>query len=276
MTGNISRRRFLLATGTAGAALAVDACGLVTMVVRLSHETLPVPSLPDGLDGISVAQVSDLHLPGNRGAARSALELLERERPDIVVFTGDMVEEAAALPLLTEFVSGITHGPAMVAIHGNWERKARIPRRNLEQAYERGGAELLVNGRSVLARGSSRLGLVGLDDGLYNEPVLNATVRDTDSTDADIWLVHCPAYRDRIPGDLSRPPAALLAGHTHGGQIRLPGFIPHLPPGAADYVEGWYREGGEPMYVSRGVGTVMIQARFFCPAELPVFTLRRA
>lgn len=276
MTGKITRRRFLLAAGTAGAALATDACGLETMVVRLSHEVLPVPSLPAGLDGIRVAHVSDLHLPGNRGAARFALELLERERPDVVVFTGDIVEETAALPLLTEFVSGIAHGPAMVAIHGNWERKARIPRGSLERAYERGGAELLVNGRSVLARGAHRLGLVGLDDGLYNEPVLNATIRDTDSTDADIWLVHCPAYRDRIPAGVARAPAALLAGHTHGGQIRLPGWIPSLPLGSGDYVEGWYREGGVPLYVSRGVGTVMIQARFFCPAQLPIFTLRSA
>lgn len=265
-----------MATGTVGAVLAVDACGLETMLVRLSREVLDVPSLPPALEGITIAQVSDLHLPGNRGAANSALELLERERPDVVVFTGDIIEETAALPLLTEFVAGISHGPRMVAIHGNWERKARVPRRLLERAYELSGAELLVNGRAVLARGSSRLGLVGLDDGLYNEPVLNATIRDTGSADADIWLVHCPAYRDRIPRDVERPPAALLAGHTHGGQIRLPGWIPTLPLGSGDYVEGWYREGGVPLYVSRGVGTVMIEARFFCPAQLPIFTLRRA
>lgn len=265
-----------MATGAAGAVLAADSCGLETMLVRLTREDLPVPSLPAELAGVTIAHVSDLHLPGNRGAARFALELLERERPDVIVFTGDMVEETAALPLLTEFVAGIPRGPVMVAIHGNWERKARIPRRLLERAYEKSGAELLVNGRASLARGKSRLGLVGLDDGLYNEPVLNATIRDPDATDADVWLVHCPAYRDRVPPDLSRRPAALLAGHTHGGQIRLPGWIPALPLGSGDYVEGWYRENGVPLYVSRGVGTVMIEARFCCPAQLPVFTLRRA
>lgn len=276
VTGIISRRRFLLAAGTAGAVLATDACGLETMVVRLSREDLPVPSLPAELEGLTIAHITDLHFPGNRGAARSALELLERERPDVVAFTGDMVEETAALPLLTDFVAGISHGPLMVAIHGNWERKARIPRRLLERAYERSGAELLVNGRSVLTRGTSRLGLVGLDDGLYSEPVLNATIRDPEPTSADIWLVHCPAYRDRIAPDLRRPAAALLAGHTHGGQIRLPGWIPSLPLGSGAYVEGWYVENGVPLYVSRGVGTVMIEARFCCPAQLPIFTLRRA
>ncbi len=276
MTRVISRRRFLAATGAAGVALGADACGLETMVVRLSREVLPVASLPAELEGITIAHISDLHLPGNRRAALHALTLLERERPDAVVFTGDLVEEAAALPLLTEFVSGIAHRPVMVAIHGNWERKARIPLGALRRAYERGGAEFQVNGRTVLRRGAARLGLVGLDDGLYHQPELNATIRDPGATDADIWLVHCPAYRDRIPADLARVPAAILAGHTHGGQIRLPGWVPALPLGSGDYVEGWYREGGPPLYVSRGVGTVMIEARFFCPAQLPIFTLRRA
>jgi hypothetical protein len=276
VTSVISRRRFLIATGTAGAAATADACGLESRVVRLSRPVMPVPSLPPALEGITIAHVTDLHLPGNRRAARHALELLEREQPDVVAFTGDLVEEAAALPLLTEFVAGISHGAVMVAIHGNWERKARIPVGALRRAYGRGGAEFLLNGRSVLARGTARLGLVGLDDGLYYQPVLNATIRDTASTDADVWLVHCPAYRDRIPADLTRSPAAVLAGHTHGGQIRLPGWTPYRPVGSGDYVSGWYREGGAPLYVSRGVGTVMVEARFFCPAELPIFTLRRA
>lgn len=276
MTGVISRRRFLIATGTAGAAVTADACGLEPRAVRLSRPVMPVPSLPAELEGMTLAHITDLHLPGNRHAARNALELIERERPDVVVFTGDLVEEAAALPLLTEFVAGISHGPVMVAIHGNWERKARIPVGTLRRAYERSGAEFLVNGRSVFTRGSARLGLVGLDDGLYHEPVLNATIRDTASTDADVWLVHCPGFRDRIPADLTRAPAAVLAGHTHGGQIRLPGWTPYRPLGSGDYVSGWYREGGAPLYVSRGVGTVVIEARFFCPAELPVFTLQRA
>ena len=276
MSRVISRRRFLVATGTAGAAVAVDACGFEPRVVRLSRHVMPVASLPAALEGITVAHITDLHLPGNRRAARHALELMERERPDVVAFTGDLVEEAAALPLLTEFVAGISHGPMMVAIHWNWERKARIPLGALERAYGRAGAEFLLNSRSVLTRGAARLGLVGLDDGLYHQPVLNATIRDVTSTDADLWLVHCPAYRDRIPPDLERAPAAVLAGHTHGGQIRLPGWTPYRPLGSGDYVSGWYREGGAPLYVSRGVGTVVVEARFFCPAELPIFTLQRA
>jgi len=68
-------------------------------------------------------------------------------------------------------------------------------------------------------------------------------------------------------------PAAILAGHTHGGQIRLPFYTPYVPYGSGRFVAGWYKDTVAPLYVARGVGTVGIHARLFCPPELPVFTL---
>ena len=68
----------------------------------------------------------------------------------------------------------------------------------------------------------------------------------------------------------------ILSGHTHGGQIRLPGLTLYTPPGSGRYVSGWYRDTLAPLYVSRGIGTATIRMRFFCPPELPVFTLRRS
>jgi predicted MPP superfamily phosphohydrolase len=66
----------------------------------------------------------------------------------------------------------------------------------------------------------------------------------------------------------------LLAGHTHGGQIRIPLLPPVKPVGAGRFLEGWYRDTVVPLYVSRGVGTTGIPARFRCAAELPIFTLK--
>ena len=85
--------------------------------------------------------------------------------------------------------------------------------------------------------------------------------------------MHCPEYADLIPDGVP-PPDALLAGHTHGGQVRLPGWVPYTPPGSGRFVEGWYRDAKVPMYVSRGIGTAVVQARFCCRPELPIFTLR--
>jgi hypothetical protein len=66
----------------------------------------------------------------------------------------------------------------------------------------------------------------------------------------------------------------MLAGHTHGGQVRIPLLPPVKPVGAGRFLEGWYRDTFAPLYVSRGVGTTGIPVRFRCPAELPIFTLR--
>jgi hypothetical protein len=92
----------------------------------------------------------------------------------------------------------------------------------------------------------------------------------------EIWLVHAPIFAEKPPEGVTARPAVLLAGHTHGGQIRLPLLPPLKPVGAGRFLEGWYRDTFAPLYVSRGVGTTGIQARFRCPAELPIFTLRAA
>ncbi len=87
-------------------------------------------------------------------------------------------------------------------------------------------------------------------------------------------MIHAPGYVDGVPRDLASRPAAILAGHTHGGQVRLPFYTPYTPTGSGRFVAGWYRDTVAPLYVARGIGTIVIPARFFCPPELPIFTLR--
>ncbi|HEV8177883.1 MAG TPA: twin-arginine translocation signal domain-containing protein, partial [Gemmatimonadales bacterium] len=93
----ISRRQFLAGVGAAGAAVGVDAFGLEAHRVLLSRHEVRIPGLPSGLDGLRMAQVSDVHFPGNRLAARAALDLIHQERPDIVLLTGDMTESVRAM-----------------------------------------------------------------------------------------------------------------------------------------------------------------------------------
>lgn len=268
---HISRRRLLQAAGAAGAAVLVDACGIEPGRVELVRHDLPIAGLPPGLAGLRIAQVTDTHLPGNQRAAGAAIELLEAERPEVVVLTGDICEDADGLGALTEFVRAARGSLATVGIYGNWERKARIPERDLARAYERGGGELLVSRNVVVERGGGRLRVVGLDDSRYVAPDLPAALSGA-TGNADLWLVHCPQYADLF--DAAQRPAALLAGHTHGGQLRLPGWTPYTPPGSGRYVAGWYHDTRAPMYVSRGIGTAVVPARFCCRPELPVFTLR--
>lgn len=270
-----ARRRLLAAGALTAVGVALDGFGLEAAEVLITRSDLPVPGLDRAFDGMTIAQVSDVHLPGNQRAAKECLALLRRERPDIVLCTGDMVEHVDALGMLTEFVQQGRGTRATIGIFGNWERKAHISDVLLADAYRRAGAMMLQDARMVLREGAGRLGIAGLGDALYRAPSLGPQVLDPSLSDTDLWLVHCPAYAERLP-EVPRKPAALLAGHTHGGQIRLPGWVPYTPLGSGRFVDGWYLDARAPLYVSRGIGTVEIPARFCCPPELPIFTLRRA
>ena len=121
-----SRRRFLIAAaGTCGAVVAGDAFALEPAKVLVSRHEVPVPGLARAFDGVRLAQVTDVHFPGNIAAARAALAHLQREKPEIVVITGDMTEHANALALVAAFAREARGSLATVATLGNWEYKAR-------------------------------------------------------------------------------------------------------------------------------------------------------
>jgi predicted MPP superfamily phosphohydrolase len=124
--------------------------------------------------------------------------------------------------------------------------------------------------------GTAALTVVGIDDPVAGEPDVAAAVREVDAAHPAIWVLHAPGFVDGVPRGRFPQPAAILTGHTHGGQIRLPFYTPYTPTGSGRFVEGWYRDTLAPLYVSRGIGTVAIPARFWCPPELPIFTLRAA
>jgi uncharacterized protein len=270
----ISRRQFLAGIGAAGAAIAGDAFGIEANRVLLTRHDVPLAGLPRALEGLRIAQVTDVHFPGNQTAAQAALEHLGRERPDIVILTGDMTESAKAMRQVRDFAAEARGGLASVALLGNWEYRAEVQGSPCHEAYRAAGVDLLVNRSKTIDVGGSWLSLVGLDDATAGRPDVVAARRELPRGSTEIWLIHSPIFAEHAPEGVSARPALLLAGHTHGGQIRIPFLPPVKPVGAGRFLEGWYRDTFAPLYVSRGVGTTGIPARFRCPAELPLFTLR--
>ena len=92
----------------------------------------------------------------------------------------------------------------------------------------------------------------------------------TKYVDKHLVLAHCPATRDIFQKLSPVPPSLILSGHTHGGQIAPGGFPLYTPPGSGDYVSGWYRGNGPPMYVSRGIGTSLLPLRIGSLPELVI------
>jgi len=190
-----------------------------------------------------------------------------------VLLTGDIVEKAAALDELIAFARRARGTVGTYAVMGNWERSGGIHPLMARRAYEAAGVQFLCNETAILRFGSARLGIAGLDDFVSGRPDVAESLAHVDQADAMLWALHSPEFADVIPA--GTPASLLLGGHTHGGQIRLPLLPPVLPYGSGRFVEGWYDTPAAPLYVSRGVGTTAIRARFRCPAELPLFTLKR-
>ena len=244
--------------------------------VEVSRHDLVMPGLGPDLDSLRIACISDVHL--HRGVPRSAevaLERLAHERPDVVVLIGDICNRRSDLATLTAWARDARGTRATFATLGNWEHDAGIDRATAERAYGQVGIELLYNSSARVGVGPSALTIVGIDDPVMGEPDVAAAVRGLDAADPALWLVHAPGYVDQIPRDRFPHPAAILAGHTHGGQVRLPFYTPYTPSGSGRFVAGWYRDTVAPLYVTRGIGTVLIPARMFCPPEVAIFRLKK-
>src|SRR5438270_11917109 len=123
---SITRRHFVLGSvGALGAAVVGDAFLLEPTAIDVSQHVIPVPGLLPGLEGVRIACVSDVHLGGGVSpAARAALAALARERPDVVLLSGDICNERVDLPTLTVWAREARGTAAALATLGNWEHAA--------------------------------------------------------------------------------------------------------------------------------------------------------
>ena len=271
-----TRRGFIGASVTAAASglIGIDAFVLEARQVEVTHHLVRVPGLPAALDGVTLAHLTDTHLPSNAAAAREAHDAVRALAPDLVVYTGDIVEGREGLGAARELMQGARGSAGTFAVLGNWEHTHEVTADVAAAAYGTAGCHLLINRlQQVQVRGVA-VEIRAFDDFNVGMPSLGLA-EEVGSAVLRIWATHAPGLARALPS-APTPPTVMLAGHTHGGQIRLPWLPPVLPSGSGGFVAGWYAPNGVPLYVSRGVGTSDIRARFRCPAEVPVFTFRPA
>lgn len=271
MAATIQRRVLLGGGAMAAFATTVHAFAIEPRWLECTAHNVPVAGLPRGLDGFSIAHVTDAHLQ-SLGAVEAAItRKIQSTDVQLVVLTGDIIDSARHLPVLRDFCASLRkQGVAVVATLGNWEHWGDVPLPELRQTYSDLGVELLVNEAITLGDGVRAF---ATDDSTGGTPDLRKTL-ESSNTDVSVLLTHSPQFFDALPGG-SRF-ALALAGHTHGGQIRATEhFAPVRPRGSGRFVSGWYELAAGPAYVSRGTGTSIVPARFSCRPELPVFRLRQ-
>lgn len=248
------------------------------------------PDLPAAFDGYRVAQVSDIHTGSwrnNREALREAVALVNAQRADIIVFTGDLVNnEAAELDPFEDILSRLQAPDGVYSVLGNhdyspyrhWSSK-KAREKNLQDIKERQAAmgwHLLDNKHVMLHRDTDSIALIGVgDDGgrtLDRYSDLPLATRGTEQTAFKLLLSHTPTHwrREVLDTDID----LTLSGHTHAMQFALG----RLSPSSLMYPEwsGLYMEGSRGLYVNVGLGFIgLMPLRFGAWPEITVITLKK-
>jgi predicted MPP superfamily phosphohydrolase len=266
----MSRRGFVIAAGVAATAAVVGAQAFLREPRRL---TVTRHRIGPGARTLRIAQVSDLHLQAIGELEAEVASTITRLEPHIIVITGDSIDKGDRVGVLGSFLGLLDRETPKYAVLGNWDYWSGAPRGELRKAYEQHNCRLLINETVRHEHEGASVRLTGVDDLLGGAPNVSGA-EDAGPGEPHVLLAHCPAYRERAEGEAPGRFTCMLAGHTHGGQIRIFGFAPVLPRGSGGYVSGWYRGAGRmPLYVSRGIGTSLIRARLGAPPEVSLFEI---
>ncbi len=241
--------------------------------VRENHVLFP--GLPEPFRGLRILQLTDLHLDGYPGLGSLIARAVAGLDFDLCVLTGDFrFSDTGIYRHLTEEINALVPSLqcrlGVFGILGNHDFIEMVP------LIEAAGVRLLINESVALNVHGENLWVTGLDDAhFYGLHDFDKALQDVPDETARILLVHSPEV---IPEAAERGFGLYLAGHTHAGQICLPGGIPILLNANCkrQYTSGRWGFNGMSGYTSAGVGSSGIFARFFCPPEIVIHVLQSA
>lgn len=242
--------------------------------LEITHHEVIISDLPPSFDGYRIAFMTDTHVASfmRRGFYRSCVEEIARRDIDLILLGGDFVSWKKHIPLMTKvLLEGLEAPDGVYAVLGNHDYWSDAD--SVVAAMTAKGVEFIINRSVRLQRGNEMIDLVGIDEIYRGDPDVERAFRNVTGSRPCIGLSHHPDIIGRLGG---RRVDLLLAGHTHGGQIRLPFLGAIVVPSKHEglYDAGFHRQGNVLLYVSRGLGSVP-PVRILCPPELATFTLVR-
>lgn len=218
--------------------------------------------------------ISDLHMTRETAFLRQAAGIAQAFDPDFVFLPGDLVNSDRFLPACLDWLSGFCPKAAGFAVPGNWEHVSGALYKGLDKKLEKAGFRLLVDEGVEVPFGEGAFYLAGSDDTSFFKGDPEKALSGRPPGMAAILLAHAPGAALKTG---QRPPDLVLSGHTHGGQVRIPGYGPlKLPPGSGGFSAGLYEIGKTRLYVTRGLGAAVLPFRTFCPPEVTLLTLSGA
>ena len=241
---------------------------------RLEHTTFNVPKGHEALAGLRIGFISDTHVGPfiHQADIERACNLVRAEKPDLLLLGGDYVSESTryiptAVAALSSLAAEIELGA--VGVLGNHD--IHVGALDVQQALAAVGIPILRNESHKITFNGADLWIAGIDETLLGYPNLDKTFADIPVDSAMLALWHEPEFAEQAA---AKGAFAQLSGHTHGGQIRIPGVGPvGLPLDGKRYTIGRNVADGMQIYTSRGVGVFRPPMRFNCPPEVTIVTL---
>jgi hypothetical protein len=256
--GTFSRRRFILAALLCTPVLAVaDAKWVEPKWVKIRRLRLGNSKPTHRL-----VHFTDVHHKGDRAYLEAVVRKINALSPDFVCFTGDVIEETRYLAEALAIFSGIRS--PVYGVPGNHDYWSKAPFDGIAKCFAGTGGAWLLDREQVTADGKfTIIGATCLSS-------KQAPIRANPAT-RNIFLMHYPAWVKQLGGQVYD---LTLAGHSHGGQVRIPFYGAVIVPfGVEQYVVGLFQTAAGPLYVNPGIGWFPVPIRFNCRPEITVFEM---
>lgn len=296
----LNRSQFLLKTGAlvATAPAAAMTVGITSGAhdYRVRRETIKIKGLPNGFDGMTLAQISDIHSGSfwNKTAVKGGVELLLAEKPDLVCFTGDLVNNAAGE--MSNYMNVFDKVKAPLGVYsiignhdyGNyvrWDSQADKEKNfsDFLKVHKNLGWNLLLNENKIFTQGGESLALIGVENWSNNARFpstgdLNKAKLGTEEAATKILMSHDPTHWRAEVLKEHKDISLTMSGHTHGMQFGIETENFKWSPVQYLYPEwaGLYQEGHQNLYVNRGYGYLGFPGRFGILPEITILKLEKA
>jgi uncharacterized protein len=246
---------------------------------ELTRDVLSIAGLPDQLDGLRLLHVADLHVRDGSGPSAWLPGIAAASSYDLALYTGDFIDGDEDIEPLAALLSAMPDRAPSYAVFGNHDYRSmgEVPRFNDNARLERTltGIGITVLRNSAEPAGEGRLYIAGVDDPVTKRDDISAAMAAVPPDAACLLLAHSPDIVLRLGG---HKPNLVLAGHTHGGQVRLPviGPLVNVASVPRRLTMGYHVHQGVPLFVSRGIGYSGYDVRFFCRPQIALLELRAA
>lgn len=270
----------ILVVGTILYSRYIATSGLITNEIVINDNNIPT-----SFDGLKIVHFSDLHYTRiiTKERVNDIVEEINLINPDIVVFTGDLVDTDKTLTeddkdFLIEALSTINSTYGKYAIYGNHDIANNLE--NIIDIYNKSNFKILDNDYDIIySKNNDKIFVGGLNSVSHELEDINKVMSYYDSNDStntyNIILLHEPDYADNIVNSYDNI-NLILAGHSHGGQVRLPiiGAL-YTPQNGHKYVKGYYDLNGTSLYVTSGIGVSRYNFRLFNKPEINFYRLNK-